>query len=192
MHCHRSFTGHSFGTKHSKIITFINAATLMNKCCKYFSSEWPNEAHSVPQRVSLYSSLLYLNKRGAFSPSLLYASRLPCALTAAYEWQLLCSHRHVLENHFSLFPASKCLLSSKYVIQESGGELMGNSVTFLLPACGILYEKTDFKNFLGNHFKPTNEPFTIFLPLHASGQPGRLHLPKQNFQDRKCKMSQKG
>lgn len=53
VHCHRSYTGHSFGTKHSKIIYFINAVILMNKCCKHFSSEWPNKAFSVPQSLTL-------------------------------------------------------------------------------------------------------------------------------------------
>lgn len=152
--------------------------------------------HSVVHRVSLSCPLLYLNQRGTFSPCLLDAGRLSCALIAVYEWLLVCSHSciSILENHFSLFFSQNqnvCPLQN-HVLQESGGEVMGNSVTFLLPASGILYEKTDFKNFLGNHFKPINEPFTIFLPLHVSGQPGSLHLPQQNFQGQKCKMSQKG
>lgn len=137
----------SFGTKHSKIITFINAVTLMNKCCKHFSSEWPNEAFSVPQTVSLYCSLLYLNQRGTFSPSLPYASRLPYALTALYEWQLVCSHSHILKNHFSLFPdrIRICLLPSKPCSLgiRWGGD---GKLSYFSPsrAFGILYEKTDF------------------------------------------------
>lgn len=150
----------------------------MNKCCKHFSCEWPNEAFSVPQTVSLYCSLLYLNQRGTFSPRLLHASRLPCALTAVYEWQLVCSHSRILKNHFSLFSRQNQNMFAVLKLTFLGGEMTGNSATFLLPASAILYEKTDFKNFLRNHFKPINEPVTIILPFHVSGQAGSVHWPK--------------
>lgn len=150
--------------------------------------------HSVFHKESHLTLQCFTLTREVLQAPVSCASRLPCALTAAYEWQLICSHRHLLENHFSVFPdrIRICLLSSKHVLQESGGEVMGNSVTFLLPPFGILYEKSDFKNFLGNPFKPINESFTIFLPLHVSWQPSSQHLPKQNFQDQKCKMPQNG
>lgn len=183
LHCHRSYMGCSFGTKHSKIIIFINAVTLtlMNKCCKHFSSEWPNEAFSVPLRVSLYCSRLYLNQKGTFSPSLLYASRWPCTLTAVYEWQLICNHWHILTNNFSLFPARIriCLLPSKPCFSGIKWEGDGKLSYFSPPSIwNSLWKKVILKIFSGITSNQSMNHSQYSCHCMFQDMPASLHLPR--------------
>lgn len=77
--------GNSFGTQHIKIINFSNVVPLMNKFCKHFSSEWPDEVFSASPKGHTYCPLVYLNQTGTPGHSLLRAGRLQCALMAVYK-----------------------------------------------------------------------------------------------------------